>query len=181
MILKIIPENGFFIDVGANISCFTIPIAKKISKNGGRVFSIEASPYVYRYLLKNIELSKLQNITVFNKAASSQIGSLSLYESNRSSFGCGSLLAQNDCLEKIFVDSLTLDYLLNDFEGIIDVIKIDVECFEYLVIDGASQLLKSGRVRMVIFEFFYDAESVAPNYKAGDSQRLLKKIRVQNL
>lgn len=57
------PEGGAFIDLGANIGLYTLPLAKKAGPRG-RVLAIDANPDIVKALAFNIEASGLENVTV---------------------------------------------------------------------------------------------------------------------
>jgi len=175
LILNECPVNGCFVDVGANIGCFSVPVAKKVGELG-MVFAIEASPFVFRYLVDNVEINGLRNVNLIHGAASDSDGDSFFYEANRNSFGMGSLSSVNNSEAKVPVKMIRVDSLYEKFQKKIDVMKIDVEGFEYLVLKGSFNLLKLNLVGLIIFEFFDRAESQIPNCKPGDSQRFLRDL-----
>lgn len=57
------PEGGTFIDLGANIGLYTLPLARKAGP-GGRVLAIDANPDIIEALRFNIAASGLDNVTI---------------------------------------------------------------------------------------------------------------------
>ena len=56
---KLAKKNEAVIDMFAGIGYFTLPLAKKVA----RVYAIELNPISFHYLLENIKLNKLNNVT----------------------------------------------------------------------------------------------------------------------
>ena len=129
-----LPENGIFIDIGANIGVFSINIAQCLSING-KVIAIEASPNIFSYLQENISLNSLTNIKPLQLAVTNRDeAAVAFYEAPNEKFGMGSLGAQFSN-PPIKVRTKTLDSILKD-EKIerISLIKIDIEGYELIVI-----------------------------------------------
>lgn len=163
-----------FIDVGANIGSFTLPVAKNLGA-GGRVIAIEPSPGIFPYLKRNVALNGLSNISLIQCAASNaDWQDVPFYEAPIESFGMGSLGAQfHD--RPIPVTTRTLDSILCE-QGIdrVDLIKVDVEGFEVAVFQGAEKLLNGPDAPLIVFEFCDWAEERVPDGQVGNAQRTLK-------
>lgn len=69
--------NGTFVDIGANIGLYTLPLAKRVGENG-KVVAIDANPLMARRLQWNATASALGNVSVFSCAVSDHEGSGSL-------------------------------------------------------------------------------------------------------
>lgn len=179
MLGKLQPERGkaagaVFIDVGANIGSFTLPVAKSLGA-GGRVIAIESSPTIFPYLKRNVELNGLSNISLKQCAASdTDLQEVPFYEAPIESFGMGSLGAQFNG-NPIPVITRTLDSILSE-HGVdrVDLIKVDVEGFEMGVFKGAEKLLHSPGAPLIVFEFCDWAEDRVPGGQRGNAQRVLK-------
>lgn len=63
-IMKRVPRNGVFADIGANIGTITLFIASQ--RTDLKIFSVEASPRVFRYMKENIEMNGIKNCTLIN-------------------------------------------------------------------------------------------------------------------
>lgn len=57
------PAGGVFVDLGANIGLYTLPLARKVGSSG-RVLAIDANPDIVKALHFNIAASKLDNVAV---------------------------------------------------------------------------------------------------------------------
>jgi FkbM family methyltransferase len=172
LLLKAASGNGVFVDVGANIGAFTVPLAKQL--NSGTVVAIEASPAIYPYLARNIELNDLRNIRLHHCAAfDHDLDTVAFYEAPKDHFGMGALVAQFSG-EAVPVTARTLDSILAQ-EGIdrVDVLKVDVEGFEGQVFAGATKLLAGSRAPTIVFEFCDWAERRVQNTPIGHAQRFL--------
>ncbi|HRN45644.1 MAG TPA: FkbM family methyltransferase, partial [Flavobacterium sp.] len=128
------------LDIGANLGSITIPIAKFIQKNQGKVYSFEAQRGVYYQLCGNIFSNSLINIChAFNIAIGNRmteinipvldlnheanIGSLSLYDDIRKQQN--TLSTTPNLFEKVSMQTIDSLNLLHAA-----VIKIDVEGLE---------------------------------------------------
>jgi len=143
-IFKPKPKN-IVIDVGAYLGYYTIRAAKMIGQEG-LVIAIEPNPLSYELLKKNLELNKITNVKMINRALYSSEGKIA--------FVCKSAGASSSYVydirkvlendgKMIFVEALTLDQVINLF-GLkhIDWLKIDAEGSEVEILKGANETLK---------------------------------------
>lgn len=141
------------IDLGANIGYFTMLAASMIDPDG-QIFAVEPSADN----VKLIELSRRQNefnnIQIINTAVGETIGILGLNGSY--SNGTTASLSNNEqsLLDSTVVPCLPLDNLI-PAETRIDLIKIDVEGYEYRALLGAQRLLSTWHP-IIISEFSPD-------------------------
>jgi len=61
-------ESGNFLDVGANIGTFTIPMADCIQHRGGRVIAVEGMPPIADHLAVGLLANNLRNVDLYNYA-----------------------------------------------------------------------------------------------------------------
>jgi FkbM family methyltransferase len=172
LLLRAASGDTVFVDVGANIGTFTVPLAKQLTS--GTVVAIEASTAVYPYLARNIELNDLHNIRLHHCAALDRdLDTIAFYEAPKHHFGMGALAAQFSG-QAVLVTARTLDSILAQ-DGIdrVDALKVDVEGFEWQVFVGATKLLTGSRPPTIIFEFCDWAERRAQNAPIGQAQRFL--------
>ncbi len=165
-----VPQNANFLDLGMNIGAVSIPLAKR--RKDLKVIGVEASPWVYKYLVKNIEANQLiDRVKTYNFALYHEEKQIP-FNSPSDYFGQGSLFVENRS-DSILVDARRLDNLLQA-EQINDIgfIKIDIEGFEYFAFLGAEKLLTGSNAPDILFEFADFAEKnsgLAP----GSAQKLL--------
>lgn len=146
-ILEAIVEPGdVFWDVGANIGYYTLYLAGKCS-----VVSFEPNPILFSYLKDSVSTD--QNVSVFAYALSNENKEINFFI-NEGSSDLSSII-NNGLKKTILVESKTVDYLIMS-EGFVPptIIKIDVEGFEYYVLDGFKSINKY--VPVLIFEYIED-------------------------
>ena len=74
------------------------------------------------------------------------------------------------------VETITLDSLVVENNvSKVDLIKIDVEGFEYFAFKGGEKLLSAADAPDILFEFVDWAEELANGSIPGDAQKLLMK------
>ena len=135
-------KDDVVIDVGAHLGGYAVRASKIVGLNG-KVIAIEANPARCKLLSNTVQLNSLTNIDVFNLAASSNEGMLTLYDSGLT----GSPLKK--AAESFFVNfdtydipSTSIDSIVADSElSKIDWIKIDVDGGEKEVIMGMTKTL----------------------------------------
>lgn len=141
-------KKGTFVDAGANIGRYSVRVASNL-KGKGRVVAIEPEPEVFKTLVKNIKLNRLDNTTPINTACFSKDTSLKFYITKtlgqHSLYGKG----KNIKIKARKLDSILKELNINDA----NLIKIDVEGAEYEVIKGAEKTI-SKQKPMIIFESF---------------------------
>lgn len=147
-------DKGVFIDVGAHIGRYTVQIARELD---GLVMALEPHPENYALLLRNIERNKLKNVKAFPYAASDVNGSSPLwspskllpYETGMHTLRYGAAGAENWKLVKT-VKTVRLDDLAGEL-GVLEevqLVKLDVEGFEYSVLKGMPRILREARPRI---------------------------------
>lgn len=148
-----IEEGDVVVDIGANIGYYALMEAKMV-KPAGKVYAIEPLPCAMEILKYNIELNKYSNIEVFQLAIGEENGRTSMCVCpawNSSSV----ILPYNTNLQavadKIDVDIITLDDFLKD-KRFPNLIRMDVEGFEYHIIRGMKSILESGKPLKLFIE-----------------------------
>jgi len=163
-ICEALPENGVFVDVGANVGFISQQVARRFPKV--RVFAFEPNPRIYPILQKNLKafpqcesfhvgLGAKEGTLEFFHGAESCVGSFvpeytSRHPSNQ----------QRGQVAKSQVQVTTGDAALARV-GTIDVMKMDVEGYEPEVLRGMSKLLAAGVIKTLFFEFCPIAQKMA--------------------
>jgi FkbM family methyltransferase len=155
-----------FFDIGANTGQ-TIDYITKLFPNAS-IFSFEPTPRVFRELYEKYEGTK--NVYLFDIALAESNGRLDFYTSDFSP--TNSCLQPNDALyggcypeikealsdtKTIQVDALTLDSWYAEYfadSEKVDIVKIDVQGFEYNVLQGGMQTLRE-KTKMLYLEVQY--------------------------
>jgi FkbM family methyltransferase len=172
-LMKRIPANSVMLDLGANIGSVVIPIGKK--RKDLKVICVEASPWVFDYLKKNVELNGLTNIELLNRAILDTDDQAIDFFAPTEKFGKGSL-TPHYTNTSVKVSTIRIDSLLKEKNiSKVGIIKIDIQGFEYHAFKGGSQLLRSVDAPDILFEFEHWAEGQAAGLEAGFAQNLLKE------
>ena len=166
-----LPKNGVFLDLGANIGTITIPLRRK--RQDARIVCVEAAPWLFGYLQNNLTRNKFTDVTAINKALYFKDNETLDFYSPDEKFGKGSL-SPVFTKEGVKVTTITLDTLVKE-AGLpgVDIIKIDVEGYEYHVFQGGSALLSGPNAPDILFEFADWAEELA-GLKKASAQMILK-------
>ena len=152
------PDEGYFLDVGANIGLICLPFAELVdhSRIGAppRIFCIEAVKANFERLIQNIELNDRQNaITPIGKGVGDCEKTVEVQvEGNlKESEGTGTanILAEGTShpCERIRLEITTINQLIGSGKLPQDcsLMKIDVDGYDLKVLEGATNLLTSSR------------------------------------
>jgi FkbM family methyltransferase len=155
-------EGDIVVDVGAHMGRYTITSSKYVGPHG-KVIAIEAHPYNFKILQRNIWLNGLTNVTAMNCAVYSKKARLKLYLPDEElGYTMHHSLMTNYLISKysksieqkyIEVEAYTLDNLLQTNRiNQVNWIKIDVEGAEYEVLTGAKEILSANRNIAILVE-----------------------------
>lgn len=147
---SITKPNGIYINIGAAIGYYAL-LAKRLCPDI-EVHAFEPLEMHRHYFLKNMELNAIspQEIHLYEQAISSKSGETQFFQHDYSS--ClveETYLKLRDLPDKLktSVKSITLDNFINTLSGDVDLVQMDVQGFEYDVLAGAEETLKSHKVR----------------------------------
>lgn len=158
--LHVLRPCDLFVDVGANVGSYTVLTS---GAAGCQTIAFEPGPAAFHWLLRNIDLNGLADLTVaLNAAAGSQEGSVRL----TSSLDTGNRVMdpEEDISDSIEVAVHALDDVVSDTPRIL---KIDTEGFEGEVLAGARGLLARDEPMALIIEMNGSGE------RFGFSDRIL--------
>jgi len=151
----IVPPGGVAIDVGANVGWHTLLLARLVG-GAGRVLAVEANPSVREQLAQNIGLNRLAQVEIIPCAAAAAEGSLRFAGPAADDPGAGNghvVKEEAAAAGVISVPARPLDAVVAERRlERLDFIKIDVEGFEWPVLQGAEQTIAKHRPN-IIFEF----------------------------
>lgn len=125
------------IECGAHHGEHTI-LLSRWAGSSGRVIAVEPMPENTAILRRNIELNRLTNVTVIEKVVGSSSGFLPVFR--RSNTAVARTLGRNT----IEMESTTIDCLMEELGIVPSLITIDVEGYEYEVLEGARAALSIG-------------------------------------
>ncbi len=146
-----ITNEDFIIDIGANIGWYSLTLSSKAAPT---VFSFEPDPLNFSLLKQNIENNGKTNIKAFNAAISNENGKHTLFLYKNHNLGRHSLIQQEKSVKSTEVATVCLDDLLASEQKDkqpIKLIKLDIEGFEYMALQGATESLK--RCQYLLTEF----------------------------
>jgi FkbM family methyltransferase len=128
-------QGAVFFDIGANIGYYSI-LASSIVKNEGQVVAIEADPYNIEKLQKNIKLNKCVNIQIVKKGVSNIKELLSINKNLSGNRGGNTFVGAVKQDEESAIELEPLIDIVKSLNiGHIDFLKIDIEGYEYRVLD----------------------------------------------
>lgn len=162
-----VPNDGVFVDAGANWGYFPVHLATRPDFLG-TIVAVEPSPPAFGDLAKIIDrLDLRQHVTALPFALGDSLSTLTISDgifsgNNQTGIGKGSTVVACVPLDQIFTDNK-----LNR----LDLLKIDVEGAEPSVLQGAKQTIKRHRPVMIFEhwlaageESFVTLDSVAHKY-----------------
>jgi len=150
--LKLIPNEGIVLDIGANIGIMTAHLCRKLDKV--TVFAFEPMPNNLKALQRIIRFFHLRNARVMDFALGNKEGSVEMVMPVVDSVKMQGLShVVHESIEefnegtRFDVPVKKLDNLKELTEGNkrITAIKMDVENFEFFVLDGAKDLIRKHR------------------------------------
>lgn len=158
----VLPAGGVALDVGANVGWHTLLMAQLVG-SGGRVFAAEANPSVRIRLRDNLNLNNFQQTEIIPHALADSEGIVDFYgpANDDPNSGNGHIIRNGEKLDHqvIRVETRQLDKIGPiTSAGRLDLIKIDVEGFEWPVLRGGELIIAKFRPHIV---FEYDAAYVS--------------------
>ena len=162
--LNLIPENTLVLDIGANIGIMTVHLARTIKDV--KVYSFEPMPNNIKAFKKIVTYFKLKNVRLFEIALGSTEGEVEMVMPIISSVRMQGLshvihdsISENNEGDRFKVPLKMLDKmeeLINSTQRI-SAIKIDVENFEYFVLEGAKNIISKNKP--VVYAELWDNEN----------------------
>ncbi|MBU1125650.1 MAG: FkbM family methyltransferase [Candidatus Omnitrophica bacterium] len=140
-------------DIGAHTGILAIFMAKVVGDKG-RIFAFEPASKNYQRLLTNIRLNRLSNLTALQVALGNTSGMHDLYYredigSGAQSMRKGPQSYKSESVSLAHGDRFVAEHCLLSPRAV----KIDVEGYEYEVIQGLRQILSGRQCKMLCCEF----------------------------
>lgn len=139
-ILKTLPQDFGFFDVGANTGYYGILAGTLFPKS--TIHSFEPIPTFASKIKESVALNHLTNVTVHEAALGSKPGRNTMYLSGSGTTFIPEFSGITNTSHTIEVPIETLDSIVESTKTIPHFIKIDVEGFEPAVLTGAHQTIK---------------------------------------
>lgn len=141
-------ENDTCIDVGAGIGTECIEMSRMIGP-GGRVYAIEASPFVYKILNSNVLDNKLANVSIYNLAIADNNGKLMIGDEPDQHISNSILTGRG-----IEIDAMTMDdFITRNGIRTIDYLKVNIEGAEKLLINKFENISNTRHVAISCHDF----------------------------
>jgi FkbM family methyltransferase len=129
------PVGGVFVDVGANVGTYAMPLARHVGPSG-KVIAIEPHPVTHARLSFNRAASEFTQVVLVAAAAGAADGEL-MIETDGDNLGASHIVSGDRTGDAIKVPSLRLRRILGDAGAAhVDALKIDVEGYEDRVLTG---------------------------------------------
>ncbi len=135
-------------DIGANIGETTLNFVNHISENG-IIHSFEPDENCYKKLLHNISINNFSNIRTNNFGLGNEEGAYYLASDTHNNKGGNRVLVDSNKPDNIYIKRMD-DYVKSEHITNIDLIKIDVEGFEFNVLKGAEKTIVEFRPTLFI-------------------------------
>lgn len=172
---KYIKKDSVVVECGCHIGTHTLKMASLCE----RLIGFEPMPTTYDILCRNLELNKMENVTILKKGVADRIGETKycwIPENNPGGAG----LANNpmgkpswmpETTNNIEVDLITIDSLNLSK---LDFMKIDVEGYETLVIRGAMETIARCKPVIIMEVWANHYSGVDLNYTKNTFKDLLE-------
>lgn len=157
VLTQFLQPGDTFMDIGSHIGYYSL-LARQVIGTSGRVFAFEPNPATFSVLVLNSLLNNLGNLHAFNCALADQPGIATLHI-NQTDEGLSSLHKPADSgtspaeQKSVMVTAMTLDQLYDLYSFTrVQVVKIDVEGYEWQVIQGGARFFKECAPPFIVFE-----------------------------
>jgi FkbM family methyltransferase len=141
---KYLQPGNVCIDVGANTGSLTIPAAYHVGPSG-TVLSIEPSPKFARIIADNVNLNNYNECVSIHQVALGADSNTVYLNESRADDTTNHIDSSGTAVRQVTLDSLTKELAR------IDLLKIDVEGYEYQVLQGATDTLHKTKVILIEF------------------------------
>jgi len=137
----ILTKTSTLLDIGSNYGYHSIMVSHICSK----IYSFEPQKVLYLLQLESIKRNEITNVKVYNSLVGSESGLKKLQSVDYSipqNFGDITVGEDGEVVEVVTIDELEIEN--------VDVIKIDVQGYEKLVLDGAIKTIRKQKPTLII-------------------------------
>jgi len=135
-------ENVNIVDIGANVGLYSL-YAKYLPKS--QFYSFEPYKFTYDILNDNIKLNDITNVKTYNLGIADKKGktilNVCLTHDGLNTMGNNPLRFNNITPIEVEIDTLDNIFFNNNIK--VDFIKIDTEGYEYFILKGGEQTIKT--------------------------------------
>jgi FkbM family methyltransferase len=154
-------STGIFLDIGTNLGTVTLPMSRDFP--GMAIHSFEIQPFLIAALKQNLEINQLTNVVIHEHGLGNKVDSIKIRQPDYTQAGNVGALSLNPKVrehsdiavghgDEITVEVVPLDTV--EFDQPIRAVKLDVEGYEQLVIEGALQTLKKNNYPPIVYELW---------------------------
>lgn len=182
--LKLIKNQNHVLDVGANIGVMTYHFSKKL--NNATVHSFEPVEINFNILKKIVRKKKLNNVNTLKMALgdkNQQVQMIMPHEQNVYLHGLSHVKNDTEKLQgRVFnVEMRKLDDINELKDKQVEAIKLDVENYEYSVLIGGAELIKTNRPLIYIELWEGNNKTQCFNFLSGLNYRAFVNFKGQLL
>ena len=136
---------GIVMEVGTNIGTHTVPMAKALALQNRRVVAFEPQPVIFQNLCANLALNAIGNVTAWPNACGDQASTLYFSQPDYASGGNfgGVSMSKTPVQSGVEIRCIRLDDVFGSES--VALMKVDVEGFELLVLQGAEGIVDRSR------------------------------------
>ena len=168
---KILQPGMTAVDIGANIGCFALAMARAVRPNG-KVYAFEPEPSNLEKLRKNCSLNQAEQVIVEGKAVGDRNGKARLYLSGETAVAHPDGSESSDKATAVEAEMVTLDSYFGAEPPSIDLLKMDIQGGEAAALRGMRRALDASPQMQMIVEL--DPECLAA---AGeDPEQFLREL-----
>lgn len=135
-----IGEGDVVLDIGANIGYYVLLESKLVGETG-KIYAVEPISSNIRTLERNVLLNNCTNVETYRLAMGDKNGSTMIYVSDQSNLSAMQKESGVNYIRTEQVDIMTVDTFLEGKEDP-DLIRMDVEGYEYFIFKGMEKNLK---------------------------------------
>ena len=148
--LNVSTDSPVILDCGSNIGLTSIYF--QLLWPSAKITAFEPDQQAFECLKENVEVNKLNNITIHNIALAGKEGELKFYSEQNVSGSLTSSLSQSSGSVEVVVKA---DKLSNYIDSKIDILKIDIEGAEDEVMEELRQTGKLANIEQIMMEYHH--------------------------
>lgn len=153
LLLSLVHPGARVLDIGANFGYYSLLGAAIVGETGS-VLAFEPNPEAYSLLQQNTSLNQFDKILQCHQICLGDIdGETDFYLTEESSFSGMTATGRAKIKEKLTIPLYRLDTFLSKLSiSAVDVIKIDVEGYEFAVLESAQKTLQNSPDCVIMLE-----------------------------
>lgn len=146
-VLHLLKEGDLFGDIGANIGAFSVLASVNA---GADAITVEPIPVTYGHLVRNVKVNNAESkITALQLGVGNENTTLR-FTKNMDTVNSVSVNQDTNDENTVLVQVKKLDDIFNDRQPVL--LKIDVEGYEWQVLQGAKNIFNNDGLKAVIME-----------------------------